>query len=117
MLRIGELAERTGVSVRSLRYYEEQGMLLSTRTSGGHRTYDEEAVDRVRLIQILFAAGVTSRNVVEVLPCLYSGTTTPAMLERLRAERDRINTQARQLVATRKRLDAVIVEADKRLVG
>jgi len=38
-VRIGELAERTGVSVRSLRYYETKGLLGSERTSGGQREY------------------------------------------------------------------------------
>ncbi|MFB6640979.1 MerR family DNA-binding transcriptional regulator [Streptomyces chartreusis] len=39
-MKIGELSSRTGVSVRLLRYYEEQGLLLSQRTAGGHRSYD-----------------------------------------------------------------------------
>ncbi len=114
-MRIGELAERTGVSVRSLRYYEEQQMLMSTRTAGGQRVYAEDAVVRVELIQLLFNAGVGSRDVVEILPCVYSGTTTPAMLERLLVERERIDRQAKELIATRKRLDGVIVEARARL--
>ena len=115
MMRIGELAERTGVSVRSLRYYEEQQLLLSTRTSGGQRLYAEDAIDRVRLIQLLYAAGVTSKNVVQILPCIYSGTTTPSMLERLESERQRIDEQATQLLETRDRLDGVIVNARERL--
>lgn len=114
-MRIGELARRTGVSVRSLRYYEQQHMLLSSRTTGGQRIYDEDAVDRVQLIQLLFGAGVGSRDVVELLPCIYSGTTTPAMVDRLLVERNRIDRQAKDLVATRKRLDGVIVEARARL--
>lgn len=114
-MRIGELARRTGVSVRSLRYYEQQELLLSSRTSGGQRIYDEDAVDRVELIQVLFGAGVGSKDVVELLPCIYSGTTTPAMVDRLLVERDRIDRQAKDLVATRKRLDGVIVEARARL--
>lgn len=114
-MRIGELARRTGVSVRSLRYYEQQEILLSDRTTGGQRVYDEDAVERVELIQLLFGAGVGSRDVVELLPCIYSGTTTPAMVDRLLTERDRIDRQAKGLVATRRRLDGVIVEAKARL--
>lgn len=114
-MRIGELARRTGVSVRSLRYYEQQEILLSSRTSGGQRVYDEDAVGRVELIQLLFSAGVGSRDVVALLPCIYSGTTTPSMVERLLAERARIDGQARRLLETLTRLDDVIDEARARL--
>lgn len=114
-MRIGELARRTGVSVRSLRYYEEQHLVVPTRTAGGQRCYDEEAVGRVALIQLLFQAGVGSRDVTAILPCVYSGTTTPDMVERLVAERDRIDHQAQELARTLDRLDEVIVQARQRL--
>ena len=114
-MRIGELAHRTGVSVRSLRYYEQQELLVSSRTAGGQRVYDDDAIDRVELIQLLFGAGVGSKDVVELLPCIYSGTTTPEMVDRLLTERNRIDRQAKDLVATRKRLDGVIVDAKSRL--
>ncbi|WP_199550512.1 MerR family DNA-binding transcriptional regulator, partial [Streptomyces sp. N35] len=38
-MKIGQLSAETGVSVRLLRYYEEQGLLASARTPGGHRGY------------------------------------------------------------------------------
>ncbi len=60
-MRIGELAERTGVSVRSLRYYEEQGLLDSERSSGGHRHYTEHEIDRVEYLQRLYAPGCPAR--------------------------------------------------------
>src|SRR5258708_4374886 len=60
-MRIGELARRTGVSERSLRYYETQGLLRAERTPGGHREYGDWAVDRVIRIQALYAAGLPSR--------------------------------------------------------
>jgi DNA-binding transcriptional MerR regulator len=69
-MRIGELAEATGVSARSLRYYEGLGLIRSARTGGGWRDFDESSVDRVVLIQHLFAAGLGSTTVREVLPCL-----------------------------------------------
>lgn len=59
-MRIGELSARTGVSIRSLRYYDDQGLLPAERTSGGHRAYPEAAIDRVIRIQELFAAGLNS---------------------------------------------------------
>ena len=56
-MRIGELAERTGVSTRLLRYYGEQGLLAASRDGNGYRCYDEDAVVRVRQIRRLLARG------------------------------------------------------------
>lgn len=69
-MRIGEIADRTGVSARSLRYYEEQGLIRSERTPGGWRDFDPSSVERVIMIQHLFAAGLCSVTIVELLPCL-----------------------------------------------
>lgn len=117
MMKIGDLAQRAGVSVRSLRYYETRELILSTRTPGGQRIYSDDAVGRVLLIQRLFGAGLTSNDVVELLPCIYSGTTTPAMIERLESERARIDEQVVELTATRDRLTQVLAEARERLVA
>jgi DNA-binding transcriptional MerR regulator len=116
-MRIGDVAERTGVSVRSLRYYETRELILSTRTSGGQRVYEEDTVDRVLLIQKLFRAGLGSAEVVTLLPCIYSGTTTPRMIELLETQRDRVDAQVRELADTRDRLDDVLVQARSRLIA
>ena len=73
-MKIGELSRRTAVSERSLRYYEEQGLLEPERTPGGHRTYAEWAVDRVIHIQELYAAGLPSTQIRELLPCMRATT-------------------------------------------
>jgi DNA-binding transcriptional MerR regulator len=73
-MRIGELARQTGVSERSLRYYEQQGLLAADRTPGGQREYPERAVDRVIRIQELFAAGLHSKRIARLLPCVSIGT-------------------------------------------
>ncbi|UEJ82823.1 MerR family transcriptional regulator [Brachybacterium halotolerans subsp. kimchii] len=114
MLRIGELARSTGVSVRSLRYYESRGLLEAQRTGGGQRSYQGEAVDRVLLIQQLFAAGLSSADIAELLPCMRSGRTTAAMVERLERERARMEQQIEQLHAARDRLDGVLADARSR---
>ncbi|GAA2967150.1 MerR family transcriptional regulator [Streptomyces enissocaesilis] len=107
-MRIGQLAKRSGVSVRALRYYEEQNLLESARTSGGQRDYPEDALDRVQLIQDLFAAGLSSRTVVELLPCVSTGTATPDMLGQLTTERDRIAERIQDLSRAKSKLDRVI---------
>jgi DNA-binding transcriptional MerR regulator len=111
-MRIGELAGTAGVSVRALRYYEEQGLLASQRTASGQRTYPPAALDRVQLIQQLYAAGLSSQTILELLPCVDRGVSTPESRARLAAERDRIDQQITGLLATRDRLDAVIAVAD-----
>ncbi|WP_407542522.1 MerR family DNA-binding transcriptional regulator (plasmid) [Deinococcus radiomollis] len=112
-MRIGELAERSGVSVRSLRYYEEQELLYSQRSESGQRLYAEPAVGRVHLIQQLYLAGLSSRTLRELLPCLETPVEkyTPLLLDRLSEERDRISVQITELTQTRDRLETVILSA------
>jgi len=107
-MRIGELAARAGVSVRALRYYEEQGLLAATRSGGGQRHYAEAAVDRVQLIQLLYGAGLASRTIAELLPCVDAQVSTPESRATLTAERNRIDRQITELTHTRDRLDSVI---------
>ena len=107
-MRIGEVAALAGVSVRALRYYEEQGLLVAERSPGGQRHYAPEAVERVRFIQNLYAAGLGSRAVVGILPCMEHGVLTEEMHERLLAERERVQAQLDELTATRDKLDDVI---------
>ncbi|MEW2429626.1 MerR family transcriptional regulator [Micromonospora sp. NPDC047644] len=111
-MRIGELATKTGVSVRALRYYEEQGLLTAARSSGGQRHYLDDATDRVYLIQMLYAAGLSSRTILDLLPCVDAKVNTPQSRALLRAERDRIDRQITQLRQARKRLDEVIAHSE-----
>ncbi|MFI6503896.1 MerR family transcriptional regulator [Nonomuraea typhae] len=107
-MRIGELAARAGVSVRALRYYEEQGLLVAYRSDSGQRHYPESAAERVQLIQMLYAAGLSSRTIAELLPCVEAKVSTPESRARLATERNRIDAQIAALTRTRDRLDAVI---------
>src|ERR1051325_9099687 len=66
--KVGELARRTGVSVRALRYYDEIGLLSpSQRTEGGHRLYTAGDVVRLQQIRSLSALGFTLRETGEYL--------------------------------------------------
>lgn len=120
-MRIGELARRTGVSERSLRYYETQGLLVSDRTPGGQRSYAERSVDRVILIQELYAAGLHSPKIAELLPCMRdpdgapNDRATPALVESLTAERARIDKLIADLTTSRAVLDEVIETATRAL--
>ncbi|MFC4034374.1 MerR family transcriptional regulator [Streptomyces polygonati] len=112
-MRIGELASRAGVSVRSLRYYEEQGLIFSVRSSSGQRHYTDDKVERVRFIQRLYAAGLSSRIIAELLPCADapSQANSDAALERMAQERDRLSAHIADLVRTRDALDGLMAIA------
>ncbi|WP_432571513.1 MerR family transcriptional regulator [Kineococcus sp. SYSU DK005] len=111
-MRIGEVAAAAGVSVRVLRYYEEQGLLSAQRSPSGQRHYGETAVDRVKLIQQLYAAGLSSKAVAKLLPCVDTKTSTPEVRGRLKHERERIDRQIQELLAARAELDKVIHNAE-----
>lgn len=68
---IGELAERTGTSTRSLRYYEEQGLLTSERAGNGYRRYPTDSVAVVVAIRRLLAAGLGTATIRDLLPCVH----------------------------------------------
>jgi DNA-binding transcriptional MerR regulator len=70
LMRIGELAARAGVSRRSLRYYEQHGLLRPGRTANGWRMYPEAAVHRARRIAELLDSGLTIDGVRRLSPCL-----------------------------------------------
>lgn len=114
-MRIGELSSRTGVSTRSLRYYEEQGLLTSTRTEAGQRTYDEAALERVAWIQRLYAAGLSSSTLADLLPCVEepSVAQSRASVERLREEHTRLSAHIDALLRTRSTLEEVIACSER----
>jgi DNA-binding transcriptional MerR regulator len=112
-MRIGELAKRTGVSERSLRYYEEQELLSPSRTPAGYRVYAETDVDVVRHVQMLLSAGLNTTFIREVLPCMVDtgdglAPGCPELLPHLQKERDRMTIAIDGLATARTLLDGVI---------
>jgi DNA-binding transcriptional MerR regulator len=95
-MRIGRLARETGVSVRLLRYYEEQGLLDAERTPGGQRVYGADAPVTVRRIRALLEAGLPTRVIREVLDCVCGSDAevepclTPMLREQLLGIEERI---------------------------
>ncbi|EAR24689.1 transcriptional regulator, MerR family protein [marine actinobacterium PHSC20C1] len=69
-MKIGELAALTGVSVRSLRYYEQQGLIEPQRSSTGHRLYSATHETAVAHIRELLRAGFCSSVIRILLPAL-----------------------------------------------
>ena len=69
-MRIGQLSQATGVSTRSLRHYEQQGLLKPQRHSNGYREYPDAAVAKIQRIQWLLSAGLTTKTIRRMLPCV-----------------------------------------------
>jgi MerR family copper efflux transcriptional regulator len=69
-LTIGELSQRTGASVRSIRHYDEHGLLASVRASNGYRMFPDKAVAQVRQIQRMIATGFTIEDIRGFPDCM-----------------------------------------------
>ncbi len=69
-MRIGELAQRTGVSERMLRYYENAGLLRPARTDAGYRDYGDPELRAAQRIRLLSAAGLKLDTIRVLLPCI-----------------------------------------------
>lgn len=72
-MHIGELAERTGLSLRTVRYYDEVGLLPATaRTHGGFRVYSEDDFERLVVIKQMKPLGFSLEEMAEILSILSS---------------------------------------------
>lgn len=79
-VQIGEVADRTGLSLRTIRYYEEVGLITPTdRTTGGFRLYSEDDIARLRLIMRMKPLDFSLEEMRDVLGILdgFAQTDTP----------------------------------------
>ena len=97
-MQIGEIAEATGLSRDTLRFYEKRGLLRARRSANGYRDYPQDAVDLLRYIRLAQTLGFTLAEIEADLPLLAqpgAEVTAPqlrAALERKLADIDqRIN--------------------------
>ncbi|SDK76849.1 DNA-binding transcriptional regulator, MerR family [Arthrobacter sp. ov407] len=120
-MRIGELSKRSGVPARMLRYYEEQGLVTPRRLDNGYRSYDEHLVDRVGKIRGLIDAGIPTRIIGDILPCLDRRQTIvvtdphPELRGILLQERDRMTQKIDILVHNRDSITRYIKATDSAL--
>lgn len=111
-LRVGDLARRSGKTVRALRLYEEIGLLEPIeRSKGGYRLYDAEAVTRVRWISKFQELGFSLSEIREVARRWEKGASAPGSMARVetllrdklaeaREQIERLQTLERELVAS-----------------
>ncbi|MFL6103577.1 MAG: MerR family transcriptional regulator [Actinomycetes bacterium] len=72
-MRIGELARRSGTSARSIRYYEQQGLMVARRRPNGYRDYDEAHLRLVGEIRSLLGNGFDLEEIRPFVACLHAG--------------------------------------------
>jgi DNA-binding transcriptional MerR regulator len=71
LLQIGQVAERTGLSLRTIRFYEEEGLVVpTTRTDGGFRLYSDDDVARLEVIKRMKPLGFALEEMRELLALL-----------------------------------------------
>lgn len=114
-MHIGELAERTGLSLRTIRHYDEVGILPATaRTEGGFRVYTEEDLERLMVIRRMKPLGFTLEEMTDllaVLDALQEEKDDARILElrrRLAAFRDTATERRAKMVETLARADEFI---------
>jgi DNA-binding transcriptional MerR regulator len=79
-MRIGDAAAAVGVTTRTLRYYEQRGLVTARRTASGQREYREEDVRRLHAVRELLASGLTIgdvRRLIDILDALPDRSKVP----------------------------------------
>jgi MerR family redox-sensitive transcriptional activator SoxR len=107
-MRIGELAEATGATVRAIRYYEEQGLLRPERTASGQRVYTPDEVEQVLWIRRLLANGLSSKAIAKLERCAGAEEVTAEQRAVIYEEHARIEARYRAIAATRDRFASVL---------
>jgi MerR family redox-sensitive transcriptional activator SoxR len=110
MLSVGELAERGGVAVSALHYYESRGLIPAQRSAGNQRRYPRAALRRVAFIRAAQQLGIGLAEIAEALQALpQQRTPTKADWTRLSSRwRDQLDARIAALEALRDRLDGCI---------
>ncbi|MBU2661925.1 MerR family transcriptional regulator [Actinoplanes bogorensis] len=110
-MKIGELSAATGVSPRSLRHYEANGLIEAERTPGRQREYPQETLDRVDLIQQLLGAGLVSNEIRPILNAVAAGESSEELVAELLARREVLAQRLAGLSTAIKRLEEMVAIA------
>lgn len=112
-MRIGELAQRTGTTAKTVRYYEEIGLLPEPdRDANDYRDYSEDAVDRVGFIRDAQATGLTLTEIASILDLRSQGESTcHHVIDLLERHMTALDRHIETLGATRKKLASLTAQA------
>ncbi len=109
-MHIGELAERTGLSLRTIRHYDDVGLLpAQARTGGGFRVYSEEDFERLMVIKQMKPLGFSLEEMGEILGYLSQSNSDPKAAEsRLHEFLDRAIQQRAKMARNLAQADELI---------
>jgi DNA-binding transcriptional MerR regulator len=116
-MRISEASRASGASARSLRHYEDEGLIVPGRCSNGFRDYCQSTIDRVLVVRSLLESGLPVRLIREALPSLTEGSDVGTDLVRaeflheVQNHRDRLAARIAVLSDQHLALDAYLREA------
>ncbi|MBI2881647.1 MAG: MerR family transcriptional regulator [Candidatus Tectomicrobia bacterium] len=117
-MTIGQVAKATGLSPKTIRYYEGRGLLAPRlRTEGGYRQYEEADVKRLLFIRRAKELGMSLGKISDLLRLWPQGTCATsrgALKEALRDQMDEIDSQLEFLRGLRDQLEGELSELDKR---
>jgi DNA-binding transcriptional MerR regulator len=113
LLTIGQLSQLTGASVRSIRHYDEHGLLASVRASNGYRMFPERAVTQVKQVQRMIATGFTIDDIRGFPDCMLlieGARSCDQITDVQRARLEAIDRQIADLEKRRARLIKTLLE-------
>lgn len=106
LLRVGDLARLSGKTVRALHLYEELGLLKpATRSSGGFRLYESNAVERLRWIDLLHRLGFSLGEMRDLVVAWWGAGLGPEAMGRLRELFERKLGETREAIQLHERLE------------
>ncbi|WP_175975853.1 MerR family transcriptional regulator [Burkholderia sp. BCC1047] len=103
LLTIGKLAQLTGASVRSIRHYDEHGLLASVRAANGYRLFADNAVTQVKQIQRMIATGFTLDDIRGFPDCMLLIDGARSCDQISDVQRERLEAIDRQIADLEKR--------------
>jgi MerR family redox-sensitive transcriptional activator SoxR len=110
LLTVGEVAERSGVAVSALHFYETKGLITSIRSSGNQRRYGREVLRRVAIIKVAQRVGIPLAEIQQALDTLPQGRTPTAADWKMLSQqwKDDLDARIRRLQGLRDHLDGCI---------
>ncbi len=112
-MHIGELAERTGLSLRTIRHYDEVGLLpASARTEGGFRVFTETDFDRLMHIKAMKPLGFSLEEITELLSVVEEPAAEAQRAERARHFLARARHEREKLAGYLAQADELIAELE-----
>lgn len=112
VLTIGKLAQKTGIGVSAIRFYEQKGLIAGPpRNKSGYRLYSQKTVERVQFIKNCRDLGFPLRSVSELLKLCYPEDEKIACLivrERVRKQHELVSKQFEELTRQRDKLERLL---------